>query len=47
MSEYFPQPKFLGRKVKVELDLLNCTTKVDLKNTTGIDTSKFAIHRSL
>ena len=38
MSEYFPEPKSLGRKVKVELDLSNYATKADLKNLTGIDT---------
>ena len=42
MSEYFPEPKSLGGKVKVELDLSNYATKADLKNATGIDTSKFA-----
>ena len=42
MSEYFPQPKFLGGRVKVELDLTNYTTKSDLINDTGVDTSKFA-----
>ena len=42
MSEYFPDPKSLG-KVKVELDLSNYATKTDLKNATGIDTSSFAI----
>ena len=42
MSEYFPEPKSLGGKVKVELDLSNYTTKADLKNATGIDTSSFA-----
>ena len=31
MSEYFPEPKSLGRKVKVELDLSNYETKTDLK----------------
>ena len=29
-------------EVKVELDLSNYATKVDLKNTTGADTSKLA-----
>ena len=29
MSEYFPEPKYLG-KVTVELDLSNYTTKADL-----------------
>ena len=41
MSEYFPEPKSLG-KVNVELDLSNYATKTDLKNATGIDTSSFA-----
>ena len=42
MSEYFPEPKSLGRIVKVELDLSNYATKADLKNVAGVDTSKFA-----
>ena len=42
MSEYFPKPKHLGRKVKCELDLSNYTTKINLKNTTIVDTSNFA-----
>ena len=41
MSEYFPEPKSVG-KVKVELDLSNYATKTNLKNATGIDTSSFA-----
>ena len=31
MSEYFPQPKSSGGRVKVELDLSNYATKADLK----------------
>ena len=31
MSEYFPEPKSLGGRVKVELDLSNYATKADLK----------------
>ena len=31
MSEYFPKPKSLGGKVKVELDLSNYATKPDFK----------------
>ena len=31
MSEYFPEPKSLGGRVKVELDLFNYATKADLK----------------
>ena len=42
MSEYFPGPKSLGGKVKVELDLSNYATKTYLKNATGTDTSSFA-----
>ena len=42
MSEYFPGPKSLEGKVKVELDLSKNVTKVDLKNTSGVDTSTFA-----
>ena len=42
MIEYFPKPKSLGANVKVELDFSNYATKVDLKNTTGVDTSDFA-----
>ena len=42
MSEYFPKLKTLVGNVKVELDLSNYATKADLKNATGIDTSKFA-----
>ena len=42
MSEYFPELKSSEERVKVELDLSNYVTKADLKNTTGVDTSKFA-----
>ena len=41
MSEYFPEPKSSAGRVKVELDLSNYTTKADLKNATGVNTSKF------
>ena len=41
MSEYFPEPKSLGGRVKVELDLSNYATKADFKNATGADMSKF------
>ena len=40
MSAYFPEQKSLGRKVKVELDLPNYATKIDLKNVT-VDISSF------
>ena len=42
MSEYFPEPKSLEGRVKVELDLSNYATKADLKNETGVDISSFA-----
>ena len=31
MSEYFPESKYFGGKVKVELDLSDYATKADLK----------------
>ena len=42
MSEFFPEPRVSGRKVKAELDLSNYATKAGLKNTASVDTSKFA-----
>ena len=42
MSEIFPAPKSSGGRVKDELDLSNYATKADLKNATGVATSKFA-----
>ena len=42
IREHFPQLKSFGRRVKVESDLSNYATKVDSKNATGVDTSKFA-----
>ena len=41
MSEYFPEPKSSAVSLKVELDLSNYATKWNLKNATGVDTSKF------
>ena len=41
MTECFPEPKSLGGRVKVELDLSNYATKEDLK-TKGVDTSTVA-----
>ena len=42
MSKYFPEPKYAEGRVEVELDLSNSATKANLKNATGVDTSKFA-----
>ena len=41
MSEYFPEPRPSGGRVKVELHFSNYATKTDLKNATGVETSKF------
>ena len=43
MSQYCPKPYDLfGGDINVEVNLSNYTTKVDLKNAAGIDTSKLA-----
>ena len=41
MSEYFLEPKYLGGRVKVELDLSNYATQADIKNATDV------MHQSL
>ena len=43
MSQYFPKPyePFRG-DINVKVDLSNYATKANLKNGTGVDTSKFA-----
>ena len=41
-TNYFPEPYNRSTyKIKVELDLLNYSTKSDFKNTTGVGTSDF------
>ena len=48
MIPYFPKPyRSFGGNVKVELDLSSYATKAELKNTTGIDTSKLAAKSDL
>ena len=42
MSRYFTEPKSSGGRVKVEIDLSNYATKIDLKNGISVHTSKFA-----
>ena len=42
MSEFFPEPKSLGGSAKFESDLSCYAIKVDFKNATGVDISKFA-----
>ena len=46
MSENFLELKYLGGRVKVELDQSNYATKADFKNAAGVDTSKFAYLKS-
>ena len=41
MSEYLPEPKSLGGRVKVELDLSNYVTKADIKKAAVVDIWKF------
>ena len=42
MSEYFPKLTSFEANVKIELDLSNYATKVDLQYATSVDTSYFA-----
>ena len=42
MTQYFPEPKLFGRRLKIELDLPNYATKADLKNVASNDSSKYA-----
>ena len=48
MSQYFRRPyKPFGGDINVKVDLSNYATKSDLKNATGIDTSKLAAKSNL
>ena len=48
MSQYFPKPyKPFGGDINVKVDLSNHATKTDLKNATGIDTSKLTAKSDL
>ena len=48
MSQYFPRPyEPFGGDVNVKVALSNYATKSDLKNATGIDTSKLAVKSDL
>ena len=44
---YYPPYKSFSNNVKVELDLINYTTKTDLKNITHVDVSTFASKTNL
>ena len=47
-SQYFPKPyEPVEGDINVKVDLPNYATKADLKNTTGIDTSKLAAKSDL
>ena len=48
MSQYFPKPyEPFGGDINVKVYLLNYATKTDLKNATGIGTSKLAAKSDL
>ena len=42
VSEYFPELKSSGGRVKLDLDLSKYATKTDLRNPTGVDASTCA-----
>ena len=43
MSQYFPPYRNFRKNINVKVDLSNCATKGDLKDSAGIDTSNFAL----
>ena len=47
MNQYFPLYRSSGRNIKVELDLSNYATKINLKNLTHVDASSFASKTNL
>ena len=48
MSQYFPKPyEPLGGDINVKVDLSNYGTKADIKNTSHVDTSCFALKANL
>ena len=47
MSQYYPPYKSSSNNIKVELDLANYATKMDLKNITHVDVSSFASKTNL
>ena len=47
MSQYFPPYRSHGGDIKVELDLSNYATKIDLKNVTRVDVISFASKTNL
>ena len=48
MSQYFPKPhEPFGGDIKVKVDLWNYATVADIKNTSHVDTSSFALKLNL
>ena len=47
MSTYYPPYKSNSNNIKVELDLANYATKVDVKNITHVDVSSYASKTNL
>ena len=47
MSQCYPPYKSSSNNIKVELNLANYATKVDLKNVTHVDVSSFASKTNL
>ena len=47
MSQYFPPYRSHGGDIKVELDLSNYATKINLKNVTHVDVISFASKTNL
>ena len=48
MSQYFPKSyEAYGGDINIKVDLSNHTIKTDLKNSSGIDTSKLAAKSDL
>ena len=48
ISQYFPKPyKNFGGNINVKVDLSNYATKTDLRNATGIGTSKLSLKSNL
>ena len=48
MSQYFPKPyEPFGGDISVKVDLSNYATKTDIKNTSHVDTSSFALKSNL
>ena len=49
MSQYFPKPfnSHFDDSIKVKIDLSNYATKTDIKNSSHVDTSSFALKTNL